>query len=216
MTSPNTAVFDGPYLTLLQAIRDTISQSDGKIVDDLPNKGIIEAKYRHGLNFMGIRVRFEIRAMDDHNTVVQAQGFFADAIDWRGTAKRRGKEQFENLLSTLNTSYSTKILQSPDEGNMSMFRPPMVGDSRDSNVEIVGESYKNLANWSLVAACIAGVFGIIPGIAAIAIGYISLNKMARANNYEGRKRAIAGIILGSIFSAFGGLLGWIYLFDKYQ
>jgi cell division septation protein DedD len=67
--------------------------------------------------------------------------------------------------------------------------------------DVVVASTSKLALWSLIAGCLSLICGIFASIPAIVMGHMSLSEIKKNPGMQGRGMALAGTIIGYIFTA---------------
>ena len=108
------SVFIGAYSTILDAIRTTIANSRGTIIRDTPTDGTIDGQYRYRLKLFTLRVRWQLRALDNRQIAVQTWGYRSDAIDIGGRANQKAADQMKQLIATLVQQFDASIASVDD------------------------------------------------------------------------------------------------------
>ena len=134
-------------------------------------------------------------------TRVEVKGFFSDALDTFGHAKKKARlvlEQFRTLVESQSSV-------TPDASHAApASRPGPLPPSAQSVGS--GKSYSGMATASMICG-IGGlvIFGIA-GLVGLVLGIVALNGMSSSGNSAGRGSAITGVVLGGIAMALWSLI----------
>ena len=79
----------GPYDVVFGLMRDSMERMSGKIKNDSMSEGNLLAKWRYGINPFGLSVSAIMRDAGNGWVRVEVEGFFTDAIDTFGHAKKK-------------------------------------------------------------------------------------------------------------------------------
>lgn len=82
----------GDYSELLDLVANAMVQNGGKIVRSSADEGIVEGKWKYGLNLLGLRVTAYFRALQTGEIQIAIRGGFADAVDTLGHARAKAIE----------------------------------------------------------------------------------------------------------------------------
>ncbi len=192
------ALVHGPYDLAYQLMRDAMSKTKGKIKTDSASQGSLLAKWRYGINLFGLSVSAVMRDAGNGWTRVEVKGFFSDAVDTFGHAKKKARlvlKQFKTLVEEHSSVGSNPMPSS---------RPGPSAPSAQSAGS--GKSYSSMAT----ASMICGIGGLLicgpAGIVAIILGIVALNGMSSSGNNAGHGSAVTGIVLGGITILVWGLI----------
>jgi hypothetical protein len=208
--SCDSLAFTGPYSTAFEGAKSVIAASGGKIVRESPAEGFVETRYKYGINFFGLRVRWEFRQTPSGTIAIQTHGYFSDAMDTSGKAQKKAADQLAQFVELAKTNYGAKIRH---ESHLFPEKPPpIVSEPTDRSASpaenpptlhvidkqlvasgIVGKSQRTLAIWSMVIGIASLlVLGLIGGLPAVILGGIARANMHRTNNFNGKGMATAG------------------------
>lgn len=94
-TSTGAIATDCPYEVLYSRCRDLMGSLGGKLVEDDKTSGILEAKWRYGIDPLGrLRVRAQFTTIERRTEVV-FRGRFTDAISSKTSAAAKKRDEVE-------------------------------------------------------------------------------------------------------------------------
>jgi TM2 domain-containing membrane protein YozV len=82
----------GDYDELQRAVTIAMMQCGGTIVSESAENGVIEAKWRSGLNLWGLRVTARFNSLDSGEIQLSLRGSYKDSLDTFGKAKKKALE----------------------------------------------------------------------------------------------------------------------------
>ena len=188
--------------------------SKGSIVQEQPDHGIIEARFKHFMNVAGLRVRWQFLQLDSGEIGVEAIGQFLDAIDTFGTATKKAHEQVSALIDHLQEHQGATVdvpsARPASAPPRAMSSPPHQASSARSYAHPAARSHSGMATWAFVCGLLGILtFGPIPGLLGIIFGAVARSNMFKSQNFDGRGMATASLVLGILSTVLGGVLAWI-------
>ena len=187
-------VVHGPYDVVFDLMRNSMSEMKGKIKNDSMPEGNLLAKWRYGINPFGLSVSVIMRDAGNGWIRVEVKGFFTDAIDTFGHAKKKARQ----LMSHFHSLVEQQSSATSSRPNLSAAGPRLGPCTPSPTSAGSGKSYSGMATASLMC----GIGGLLicgaAGIAAIILGIIALNGMSSSRNNTGHGSAVTGIVLGGI------------------
>lgn len=207
------------YAALIDAVKQVIAASKGSMVQDQPDQGFIEARFKSFMTFAGIRVRWQFLQLNSGEIGVEAIGQLLDAIDTFGTATKKAHEQvgalIEHLQEHQDATVQVAIAPSVSAPPRAISQPPHQRAAAPSYAHPAARSHSGMATWAFVC----GLFGIltfgpIPGLLGIIFGAVARSNMYKSQNFDGRGMATAGLVLGILSTLLGGLLAWIFILSS--
>jgi len=194
------AVAHGPYDLIFDLMRRAIAESGGQLKSDSASDGNLLGKWRYGINPFGLSVSAVMRDAGNGWTRVEVKGFFSDALDTFGHAKKQARQvmsQFHALVGQQSFA-TTPASTPPTAGRRPGPSAPSVATAGS------GKSYSGMATASMICG-IGGLFlfGCLLGPIAVVLGIIALNGMSSEGNDAGHGAAITGLVLGAI-----GFIAW--------
>ena len=112
-TKTGTIVSDGSYEVLFQLCKEVMEGLGGKLVEEDKANGILEARWRYGINLFGMRVRALFTNAGDGKTEIAFKGRFADAIDSTGAAGKRAGEVENKFISEVEKKTGSQMTAPP-------------------------------------------------------------------------------------------------------
>lgn len=204
------------YAVLIDAVKQVTAASKGSIVQEQPDQGFIEARFKSFMTFAGIRVRWQFLQLDSGEIGVEAIGQLLDAIDTFGAATKKAHEQVGALIEHLQEHQGATV-QVPAAPLVSappraISQPPHQRPVAPAYAHPAARSHSGMATWAFVCGLLGILtFGPIPGLLGIVFGAVARSNMYKSQNFDGRGMATAGLVLGIISTLLGGLLAWIFI-----
>lgn len=163
------------YSDVFALVKEKIVSLGGQLKRDAEDKGILEGKWRYGINPWGLRVTVKFRTIDESTIEMVFKGGFKDSFDSTGAGKKKATE----LLTTITSQTSPNSRQEAPEG-----MPPMAADSNANNrakskttagllaIFLGGAGVHKfyLGNWGIGIIFLISMF-IVPGL-SVAIALI--------------------------------------------
>jgi hypothetical protein len=198
-------VFSCPYDQAYAIVERAMTESEVKIKERSPEKGILKGKCKYGINPFGMTVTSTFYS-DTGTTQAEVAANFTDAFDTFGACKKK-VAQISDRIRSLSSS-GQEVGRQPAVAAAAV--PPL---PRSSSQQTTPPSYAQRSGPSLKGKATTGFFlslgGLLVGPCAI-VGLImcsiALNGMSTSTNKEGKGMAIAGLIIGFI-----ALLTWIMI-----
>ena len=196
--------FACPYDQAYTIVERAMTESEVKIRERTPEKGLLKGNCAYGINVFGITVT-AIFYSDAGVTQAEVSANLTDAFDTFGVCKKKVAQISDRIRSLSMVGLGgvqnvATVVATPQRvpSSAQQMAPPSWADR-------AGPSFKGKANVGFYLS-LGSLFVGPCAIVALTMCSIALNGMSKSTNKDGKGMAVAGLIIGFI-----GLLTWLMI-----
>jgi hypothetical protein len=94
-----TIAVNAEYPAVFNRVKEAVISLNGKVLSEDLGRGEIEAKWKYGINFYGLRVEVKFATIQDKTIQIAFNGFFKDAADTTGACNKKCKELIDAVVA---------------------------------------------------------------------------------------------------------------------
>jgi TM2 domain-containing membrane protein YozV len=116
-----------PYESVFSLAKQAASRLGGKVKSEDLDAGVLQYRFRYGINPTGIRVDIQFRRSPDGSTEAVVKGRIGDSFDTTGAGKARGREVLNEMVRQIESGSTAPALAS--SLNPTPVNAPIIGES---------------------------------------------------------------------------------------